>query len=170
MRLCVIILSFGFLYAQSPSEWWNGWYNAKGEYQAGADSSQKASIRGSYDRNKQYDKGWTLAALNAIESSGGLHLLRLGEDSAGLYAQRGKYVARRVYKTKKPTVWQISRVVQRLIQERDFDDEQARKHLDELLDRYKGDWMLTWQAWNGHKTHQAEDVRAWVRFLVTQFK
>jgi len=143
---------------KSPKEWWTD-----------SNSSQKASIRGSYDRNKQWDKGFTLAALNAIESSGGLHLLRLGEDSAGLYAQRGLYVAQRVYKNDRPTTWQVSRVVQRLIMEQDFDDEQARAHLDELLDRYGGDWMKVWQAWNGHKAHQAEDVRAWVRFLVTQF-
>ena len=106
-----------------------------------------------------------MAALNAIESSGGLHLLRLGEDSAGLYAQTGFYVAQRVYKTAKPTVWQISRVVQKLIQERAFDDEQARAHLDELLDRYGGDWMKVWQAWNGHKKNQAEDVAAWIMFF-----
>ncbi len=130
-----------------------------------ADSSQKASIRGSYERNKQWDKGFTLAALNAIESSGGLHLLRLGEDSAGLYAQRGKYVAQRFYNTNEPTAWQVSRVVQRLIQDREFDDMQARQNLTILLERYDGDWMATWQAWNGRKEHQAEDVKAWVNFF-----
>lgn len=157
--LALIVCLCTFIHSQTPAVWW-----------ATSDSSQKASIQGSYERNKAYDKGLTLAALNAIESSGGLHLIRLGEDSAGLYAQRGKYVAQRVYKTRKPTVWQVSRVVQRLIQDRAFDDEQARKHLDELLDRYRGDWMLTWQAWNGHKEHQAEDVRAWVNFFRYKLK
>lgn len=153
-RLALIVCLCGSLYGQSPASWW-----------ASSDSSQKASIRGSYERNKQYDKGFTLAALNAIESSGGLHLLRLGEDSAGLYAQRGKYVAQRVYKTEKPTVWQVSRVVQKLIQERGFDDEQARKNLDKLLDRYGGNWGLTWQSWNSQKPGQAEHVRIWVNFF-----
>jgi len=111
-----------------------------------------------------------LAAFNAIESSGGLHLLRLGEDSAGLYAQRGKYVAQRFYKTKKPTIWQVSRAVQHLIQDTGFDDKQARAHLDELLDRYDDRWESVWQQWNGHKKNQSRDVKRWINFFKYDLK
>lgn len=181
--LSLILCLCGSLYSQTPATWW-----------AQADSSQKASIRGSYDRNKQYDKGYTLAALNAIESSGGLHLIRLGEDSAGLYAQRGVNVAKRISKynrinkkrleQKKPPVpfdslwvysynekkdkpsgWEVSRAVQNLMLDRAFDDKHARAHLDELLRQHDGVWWDVHQAWNGRKPHQAEDVNAWIVFF-----
>ena len=146
------------LYSQTPAVWW-----------AQADSSQKASIRGSYERNKVYDKGFTLAAFNPIESSGGIHLLRIGENSGGLYAQRAYWVAQRVYKVETPTDWQVSRALQRLVTDRAFDDGQARAHLDELLREHGGRWIKVWEAWNGHKPGQAKEVRAWVRFLRKQF-
>ena len=144
---------------QTPQSWWDS-----------ADSSQKASIRASYDNNKAYDKGFTLAAFSPIESSGCVNLLRLGENSGGCYAQRAFRVAQRVYKVETPTEWQVSRVLQKLITDREFDDEQARAHLDELLNQYGGDWMKIWQGWNGQRPGQAEEVQAWVKFLQTQFK
>ncbi len=138
----------------SPRVWW-----------AEASDEQRASIRNSYDRNKAYDKGFTLAAFNAIESSGGLHLLRIGENSGGYYAQKAKGVAQRLHKVETPTAWQVSRALQRLITDRDFDDEQARAHLDELLGRHGGRWMTTWADWNSRKEGQANEVRRWVRFF-----
>ena len=175
--LLFILLLFGEVYTQTPGEWW-----------AEADSLQRISVRGSYDRNKGHDKGFTLAAFNPIESAGGRYLLRLGEDTAGEYSQKGYNVAKRENKQKRlqvpfdslwiypfkkidtPTKWEISRAVQRLVQDREFDDRHARAHIDELLDRYGDDWMKVWQAWNGHKKGQAEEVRAWVRFLKRKFK
>ena len=139
---------------QSPREWWNE-----------ASDEQKASIRGSYDRNKAYDKGFTLAAFNAIESSGGLHLLRIGENSGGMYAQRAYLVAQRIHKGETPTAWQVSRALQKLVTNREFDDEQARAHIDELLGRYGDRWMKVWSNWNSKKEGQAEDVRRWIRFF-----
>lgn len=161
MRLFILIACLWTItYSQqSPQEWW-----------AQASKAQRWSIGGSYERNKQYDKGLTLAAFNAIESSGGLHLIRLGENSGGLYAQRAEYVAQRVYKVEKPSIRQISDVIQRLMFDREFDDEQARKHLNELLERYNGDWVKVHQAWNSQKEGQAEEVRRWINFYKYKLK
>ncbi len=141
------------------SQWW-----------AEASDEQKTSIRQSFEVNKPFDMGFTLAAFNAIESSGGLHLLRIGENSAGLYAQRAVYVAQRVYKVASPTDWQVSRALQRLVTDRAFDNFHARAHLGEMLKQYDGDFMKVWQAWNGRKEGQAEEVRNWVRFLRYELK
>ena len=176
-RLAIILCLCTSLPAQSPSEWW-----------ADSDSSQKASVRGSYDRNKQYDRGWTLAAFNPIESAGGRYLVRLGEDVGGEYSQNAYNVAKRENKQKRlqvpfdtlwifpykrsdnPTNWQVSRAMQNLILDRGYDDRHGRAHLDELLRQYGGDWMKVWQGWNSQKENQDKLVRAWVRFLKTKFK
>lgn len=178
MKLSALILAFGVLYAQqSPAEWWQQ-----------ANQKQRWSIGGSYERNKTYDKGLTLAAFNAIESSGGLHLFRLSSLESGLYSQKGYNVAKRENKQKRlrvsfdslwiyvykkmdnPSDWQVSRAVQRLIQDREFDDRHARAHIDELLDRYNGDWQLVWQGWNSQKEKQAEEVKQWVLFFRYKLK
>jgi len=125
---------------------------------------QRADVRRSFDDNKAYDKGYTLAAFNAIESAGGLFLVRLAENSGGRYAQRAIYVAKRHYKVGRPTIWQRSRVLQWLVLDRDFDDHHARAHIDELLDRHGG-WMGVWIWWNSAKPEQASEVLAWVRFF-----
>ena len=111
-----------------------------------------------------------MAAFSIVESSGGIHLLNVSEASGGYYAQKAYHVAQRVYKVETPTAWQVSRVLQRLITERDFDDEQARENIKELLAQHGGRWMMVWKWWNSHRPGQAEEIRAWVRFLHKQFK
>ena len=155
-----ILLFISVLYPQTPQEeWW-----------AAATSSQRATIRNVYERNKVYNKAFTLAAFSIVESSGGIHLLNVSEASGGYYAQKAFHVAQRVYTADSPTPWQVSRVLQKLITDRDFDDFHARANIDELLDRYGGRWMMVWKWWNSHRPGQAEEVRAWVRFLHKQFK
>ena len=70
MKMLVLILSIGFLYAQTPAEWWHGKYNSRGvKIEAGADSSQKAFAEKCYEFGKQYGRGHTLAAIAWMESS-----------------------------------------------------------------------------------------------------
>lgn len=175
MRYIFLILSFGILYAQqSAGEWWQD-----------ASQAQRDSIRATFDRNKVYDKGWTLAALKPDESSGGLFLVRLAGKEAGDFGQKAYNVAKRANKQKRlqvpfnslwtylyeetdnPNEWQIDRAFQRLIQDRQFDDQHARGHIDELLQQYDGDWFKVGGAWNSQKPGQAERVRDWIRFLRT---
>ena len=150
-----ILLFISVLYPQTPQEeWW-----------AAATSSQRATIRNVYERNKVYNKAFTLAAFSIVESSGGIHLLNVSESSGGYYAQKAYHVAQRLYTVETPTPWQVSRVLQRLITDRDFDDEQARALIDELLDRYGGNWRMTWANWNSKNQWQTEEIRKWIRFL-----
>ncbi len=71
MRHLIIILTLGFLYAQSPEIWWDGEYNAKGELiKAGADSSQKDRAELIYEYGFRYgDRGHTAVCLGWTESS-----------------------------------------------------------------------------------------------------
>ena len=179
----VILLTTSFLFGQQNwNKWWSDWWTA-------SSIEQRQSVQNSYDINNSYDKGLTLAAFNPIESSGGMLLLRSEEKSAGRYAQRGYNVAKRENKRKRLNIplsetWkypyvnsdnpttklEIDIALQRLIVDRNFDDEHARVHLDELLKQYNGNWRKVWQAWNGQKEGQANQVRVGVRFLTRKFK
>ena len=160
MRYLVVILwLYMGLYGQNrvtPGQWW---------LQAPEDA--KAAILDSYNRNMEYDVGYTLAAFKAIESAGDQFTLKLGENSCGGYAQRAKYVAARVWglPVDSLTAWQIDRACQQLIQDQDFDDRQARLKLQELQNIHGNDWMSIWADWNSKKPGQAESVREWIRFL-----
>ena len=176
MKILAIILTLCISISaqQSPeAEWW-----------ADASQAQRDNIKGVYDRNKDYDKGWTLAAFTPDESSGGLFLVRLDGAEAGQYGQKAYNVAKRERKQKRlrvpfdslwmylyekkadePTEWGIDRVFQRLMEDMEFDDRHARAHIDELLDTHDGDWEKVWKYWNSQKPGQAEQVREWIRFL-----
>ncbi len=174
LTLCISISA-----QQSPeAEWWKG-----------SSQAQRDNIKSVYDRNKAYDKGWTLAAFTPDESSGGLFLVRLDGAEVGQYGQKAYNVAKRENKWKrlqgyqsrrlpfdslwvypyeevdKPTEWGIDRAFQRLMEDMEFDDRHARAHIDELLDTHDGDWEKVWKYWNSQKHGQAEQVRAWIRFL-----
>ncbi|KKK53107.1 hypothetical protein LCGC14_3098100, partial [marine sediment metagenome] len=166
---------------QNWDEWWNEWWTA-------ASTEQRQSVQNSYETNKPYDKGLTLGSFNPIESSGGMFLVRSEEKSGGLYAQRAYNAAKRENKRKRlniplsetwkypfitndnPTKLEIDVALQRLIMNRNFDDEHARAHLDELLKQYNGNWRKVWQAWNGQKEGQASQVRVGISFLARKFK
>ena len=140
--------------AYGQADWWSQ-----------AEESQRIAIRATYDRNKQYGMGFTMAAFSIIESSGGIHLLNISENSGGVYAQKAYRVAQRAYSVETPTDWMVSRALQNLITDREFDDKQARAHIQELLAQYGGRWMMVWLLWNSQKPNQDEIIRAWVRFF-----
>ena len=146
---------------QTPAEWW-----------ADAPVEARAAITATYWRNWQHGVGYTMAALKAIESAGDQFTLALGENSCGGYLQSAKYVAHRVLMlpVDSLTVWQISRICERLMRDPIFDDEQARAKIDELRGIHGNDWPAIWQGWNNNLPHQAELVGAWVRFLANEIK
>lgn len=172
--LFVIVFTFScLLYAQqSPARWWRM-----------ATEAQRQSIIDSYKRNVSYDKGYTLAAFNAIESAGGLLLINESEKSGGLYAQKAYTVAKRINKQLRlgvpleetwkypyapedePNKIQIDMALNALVYNQQFDEAHARVHLVELLVQYNGNWMEVWRRWNSQKPGQAEQVREWIRFL-----
>ena len=169
MRTLTIILYLCTgLTAQTPTEHWFGIPDSL----APMPPEARLSVRASYDHNTPYNYGYTLAAFNAIEAAGGQFLIAVGENSGGNYALRAKFVAARIHEipARKVTPWQESRALQRLITDRLFDDRQARVLLDILYARHRGDWMSIWQNWNGRKVGQAEEVRAWIRFLRYELK
>ena len=158
LALVVTMLATGAT-AYGQAEWWKS-----------ADNTQRLFIRSTYDRNKIYNMGFTLAAFSIIESSGGIHLLNISENSGGVYAQKAYRVAQRAYSVETPTDWMVSRALQNLITDREFDDKQARAHIQELLTQHGGRWVMVWSRWNSRKVGQADEIRAWVRFLKQQFK
>ncbi len=169
--ILAIILFVSVIYPQQ-AKWWND-----------AGAGQRTAIKKSYDDNKEYDQGFMLAAFNPIESAGGLFLVKTKEKSAGQYGQRAYNVAKRIKKHARlrvpfedlwkyyyksiddPNEWEMDRAFQLLIVDREFDDRHARAHIDEMLDRFDGDWMKVAQAWNGQKEGQAEEVMAWISFF-----
>lgn len=159
--LYILCLTATLLSAQTPAEHWFGIPDSL----APMSQDARSSIRRSYDHNPPYR--FTMGAYNAVESVGGQFTVRLGENSAGNYAQRSKIVAAHYYSLPQDsiTIWQDSRVFQLLVTNRKFDDRWAVYHIGLLHDRYGGDWMKIWQAWNGQKPGQAQEVRAWVRFF-----
>ncbi len=173
MRLLWPIILFVSVIYPQQAEWWDA-----------AGAGQRASIKRSYDDNKEYDRGFMLAAFNPIESAGGELLVNTKEKTAGQYAQGAYNVAKRIRKHARldsvsyedlwkyhykpiddPNEWEVDRAFQLLIVDREFDDRHARAHLDELLDRFDGDWVKVAQAWNGQKEGQAEEVMAWISFF-----
>ncbi len=167
MRYLPLILALcGNLYSQSPAEIW-----------LDMTRTEQRCVKASFDYGKEWDIGFTLAAINAHETRGGRWPIRVGtahnvlisENAFGNHHLRAYYAACRVYDTNKPTIWQQSRVAERLLFDREFDLLQSRLHLQEIMARHKG-WMATWAAWNGGNGKYPRQIAAWVRFLKTKFK
>lgn len=132
---------------------------------------EQSEVRASHDYGLEWNIGKTMGAINAHESHGGRWPIRVGEDAFGDHHLRAYYAACRVHKTSKPTIWQQSRVAERLLYDNDFDLRQTRLHLEEIISRHGDEgWMSVWAAYNGGDEEYAEQIRAWVRFLNTQFK
>lgn len=158
MKIFAIILAFTIVYAQAPAEIWPDMTRA-----------EQRCIKASFDYGKEWDIGYTMAAINAHETRGGRWPIRVKEDAFGNHHLRAFYAACRVYDTDKPTIWQQSRVAERLLFDREFDLLQSRLHLQEIMVRHKG-WMAIWGAWNGGNGAYPRKIAAWVRFLKTKFK
>lgn len=155
MRIFTLILIFcASLYSQqSPSEWW-----------ADASRAQRDSIRASYDWGKPYDLGYTMAAYDWQESGGGLWLINLEKNEMGRYHQMVYFLAFEIY-GRKPTMWEQSRVAERLLFNLEWDRQQLLKRLQKAQKKYGDDWMAIWGSYNsGNGTHAIE-IRDKVRFL-----
>jgi len=154
MRILAIILSFGFLYAQqSPSEWWQD-----------ASQAQRDSIRASYDWGKKYDLGYTFAAYDMHESGGGLWPINLNNNEFGRYHQRAYFLAAEIH-SRKPTMWECSRIAEKLLFDLEWDRQQVLKRLQKEREKYNSDWMKIWGKWNSGNGKHAEEIRDKVRFL-----
>ena len=164
--LAILCLLCANLYPKQ-AEWWDA-----------AGAGQRASIKRSYDDNKEYDRGFMLAAFNPIESAGGELLINTKEKSGGQYAQRAYSVAKRKRKHARldsvfyedlweyhykpidePSEGEVDRALQQLIVDREFDDRHARAPIDGLLARFCGDWTKVAQSWKVQKKGRAAAVR-----------
>ena len=155
MRLLPIILTLcTFLSAQQkPSEWWSD-----------ASQAQRDSIRASFDWGKEYDLGFTMAAYDWQESGGGLWPVNLDKNEFGRYHQRAYFLAAEIY-NRQPTVWEQSRVAEKLLFNLEWDRLQVLVRLQRAREKYRDNWMMIWAEWNSGNGNHAEEIRAKVRFL-----
>ncbi len=162
LRLAALILIL-FTSVTAQAEWWQT-----------APQSARDTIRAVYERNRDYDMGYTLAAFCAIESGGGRWLLATGgkERSGGFYHLNGLFVA--AWELGIPagsvTAWQIDRILERLQKDRKFDDRHARAKIEELYSQHGGDWRMVWRAWNSRRRGQSAEVRAFINFFIYTLK
>lgn len=161
MRIIFILLAVGHIFAKTPAEDWRDMPQA-----------QRDSIKTSFDWGKKHNLGFTYAVLDWGESSGGLHLINLAENSGGRYGQKTYYVFKHrieevaVRDTTEPTIWELSRIMEELVFNREIDRLEVKRHLEILRDRYGKDrWMKIWSRWNGGNGEYAETCKKRASFL-----
>lgn len=161
MRIILILIAIGHIFAKTPATDW-----------AQMSQAQRDSIKVSFDWGAQYGLGFTYAIFDWDESSGGLHLINLAEYSGGRYGQKVYYVFKHRIKevavrdTTEPTIWQLSRIMEELILNRETDRLEAKRHIEILQGRYgKNRWMKIWSRWNGGNGEYAKTCRARMIFL-----
>ncbi|KKL09212.1 hypothetical protein LCGC14_2568130 [marine sediment metagenome] len=155
MRYIFLILTLcTFLSArQSPeAEWWQD-----------ASQAQRDSIRASYEWGKPYDLGYTFAAYDMHEGAA-LWPVNLENLEFGRYHQRVYFLAKEIY-GRKPTMWEQSRVAERLLFDLEWDRQQLLKRLQREREKYNGDYMKVWGAYNSGNGKHAVEIRDKVRFL-----
>lgn len=161
MRILSILFLITAMYAGTPAQDW-----------AVMPQAQRDSIKVSFDWGSKYRLGFTFAVLDWDETSGGLHLINLAENAFGRYQQKAYYVFKHRIKRGKlrdatePTNWELSRIAEELVLDREIDRLEALRHIRILQDRYgKNNWMKIWSRWNGGNGDYALRCRGRVWFL-----
>ena len=139
---------------QSPEAKW--WYESS--------QAQKDSIRASYDWGKSYDFGFTFAAYDWHEVGGALWPVNLANLEFGRYHQRVYFLAKEIHE-REPTMWEQSRIAERLLFNLEWDRQQLLKRLIKAREKYNGDYMKIWGEYNSGNGKHAVEIRDKIRFL-----
>lgn len=158
MRLFAIILTIGFLHAQSPREEW-----------AQMSQAQRDSIRATYEWFYPHGFGLTGGANDWQESDGGLHLFSIRVDRAKKVVEIAvsRHQIRVDYALSDSTGWKISRLAEKHIFNLEFHRQEVLKRYQKLHRKYGDDWLKVWSYYNSGNGPYGRDMRDKVRFLRT---
>lgn len=151
------------LYGESTfTELQYDWANMKPE--------ERFSIYESYMVGKSKDIGYSLAAINWQESKGGRWLYSTDHSDYGVYHVNLTWYMRTM--DIENTLYNRVEWGSKLIKNRALGESYAIGKLLGLVERFNGDYMKVWKAYNGSNERAAKyakEIRAKVRFLRAAF-
>jgi len=139
-------------------------------------NEQKMVLKRAFESGKEYDLGYTLAAIAWVESQAGLYQINLQDPSAGIFHNNIISVLGR-HKEWENTPFRRNMIAQRLIDDYDFAISETLSELEFWRLKHGNDWRKVWSSYNGgyswgckQAVQYAEKVGRRIKVLRKYFK